>query len=384
MNGENAEMSPKEQSESRTVPGVLFLTLLVLIAVLAFLVVLILQSYSELQELLITAEQLQTIDLEGLELEQLRQEVLKLQLENTRGSSFWEILPSYATLLTAIVAIGGVLVTIWRQMSENKRQRDEDSRQRERDRQQREIESKRMLDEKFNSIIENLGGENQSIRVSAAVSIMTFLKPEYKDYYEQVYLILLANLKIEQPPEVNRLLIEGFEEAIQRKVEAGYEDEESGLDLTNTHLYRVNLNGLNLQYVDIAFADMRLARLINTNLYRVRGYKVNLENARCKNANFEEARMKGSNCNHTYFHEARLISARFEETSLVEAEFYQAQLQSAHFQDANLTGARFEKANLDDVYFNGAILDEVALRSIKKALNWQKAHFDEEVKAKLF
>ena len=58
-------------------------------------------------------------------------------------------------------------------------------------------------------------------------------------------------------------------------------------------------------------------------------------------------------------------------------------MQSAHLERANLSGAKFEQADLNDTFFRGASFNAQTLKNIIKAFNWQKAHFDEDVKAKL-
>src|SRR5437588_9016785 len=58
-----------------------------------------------------------------LEEEKLRQETIKLELENKALSSRWTLLLSYSTLATVLVAIVGLIATLWRQVSESSRER---------------------------------------------------------------------------------------------------------------------------------------------------------------------------------------------------------------------------------------------------------------------
>lgn len=309
------------------------------------------------------------MDREELEDEKLRQEIQNIQLENNNLMSPWQRVSSFATIVTIAVALIGTFTTIWKQFIE-----------RQKDREQREIESKRILDEKFSSIIKDLGSDNKSLKVSAIVSMMTFLRDEYSEYHEQVYLILLSNLKIKQDDECNRLLIQAFEKAIRiylNKIEEPGED--NFLDLKNTCLYHINLEGLNLAYTDLAFADLRHANLKRTNLNRIKGYKTNFENATFTGANMKEARLMNANLKNTHFHNVKLHSSNLKSSDLKKAQFYRAELQSVHFESADLQGARFEEANLKDTYFMGATISKDTIQSIKKAFNWQNAHFDEEV-----
>lgn len=318
-------------------------------------------------------DQLQSMNQQELQDEKLRQEILKLQIDNKKLNGFWELLPSYATFITTLVAIVGIIVTIWKQIG-----------QQEADRRQRENDSLRRLDEKFTSIVTNLGSESPAIQASAAVSIISFLKPEYKAFHDQVFMVLLANLKLQYSDALNKVLIEGFEKAIRIRLQSIQEkDEQFELDLSGSNLHRVDLSGLDLSQTDLGFAKLQGANLTNANLRRVRGWRVNLENARLSRANLEEARFRKAQFRGTQFHEARLVSADLKETDLTKAQFYRAEMQSAHLEKANLNGAKFEQADLNDAFFYGASLNAETLKSILKALNWQKAHFDDDVRAKL-
>ncbi|MCL5036847.1 MAG: pentapeptide repeat-containing protein [Chloroflexi bacterium] len=319
----------------------------------------------------------ESMNQQELQNEKTRHEIQKLQLENERSNSFWGILPSYATFITALVAIIGVIITIWKQIYEW-------SRQKELDRAQRELESKRRSDDKFSSVITSLGSDSPSIQASAAVSIMSFLKPEYKDFYDQVFLILLANLKIQQEDAVNRLLIKGFEKAIRFHLESAKEKgEQEGLDLSHMYLNRVDLSGLDLSNTDFGFARLRHANFDGANLYRARGIEADLKKGRLCRANFNEARFQKAQIPGAQFHGSNLVASDLKEANLFEAQFHQAKMQSAHLDGADLRRAKFEQADLNDTFFKGAKFDRVSLKSILNAINWQKAHFDGNIKAEL-
>jgi len=330
------------------------------------------QSFSTFPQIS-TSSAIQLLDKPALETEKLRQEVNKLMLENNRLNNAWHNLSSHAALLTAIVAVSGVFLTIWKQFDE-----------RQKDREQRELESRRHSDEIFNSIITNISSDNLSLQMSSAVSLFTFLKSEYYTFHEQVYLILVANLKLKLDPQVNDLLIKVFEKALRTRLSASQRTNQPlNWELSHTNLYRIDLSGLDLEGIDIGFANLRRANLKDANLFRIRGIEANLENARFSRSNLGEARLVKANLSGAQLNAANLVAANLKEAKLSEAQFYQAKMQGAHLEDAILTGARFEQANLNDTFFAGATFDQKALRSILKAVNWEKAHFDENVAAKL-
>lgn len=307
-----------------------------------------------------------------LEAEKLRQEVRQLTIENQDLASPWKKVSSYATIITVVVAVLGAFATIWKQISEGRQ-----------DREQRETDSRRRMDDKFTSIVKDLGSDNSSLQVSAAVSLMTFLREEYTSFHEQVYLVLLANLKVKHEVQLNRLLIQAFTKALKLRLEREPFTEAEPLDLTHTNLYRVDLSGLTLPNTDIAFADMQLANLREANLFRLKGYQVNLAKASLTRANLGEARLAEANLSNCHFHETNLVSATMKKAKLSGAEFFEAKLQAARLDEANVSGARFERCDISDTYFLGATIPDQTLKSIHKALNWEKAHFDEETRARL-
>ena len=331
-----------------------------------------------------TADNLQMMTKPNLEEEKLRQEIVKLQIENRNSNSLLELLVSNAGLLTALLAIIGAVITIWKQIEERSRQQKLDRQQRDKDRQQREAENLRRIDEKFTAIIKDLGSDSVPIQAGAAVSILTFLKPVYQTYYEQVFLIILANLKVkkDQREEATaELLLKGFEKAIRLLIDYKIKQRETvELDLSHADLKRVNLSKLDLINADLGFVDMPNVVLEEANLFRVKGYGANLKRARLSRANLNEARFKTAIFTDALFHEANLVAANMKETDLQRAQFYQAKLQSAHFENADLRGAQFKQADINDTFFKGALLDDQALKNILKAFNWNKAHFDDEIK----
>lgn len=318
-------------------------------------------------------DRLRSMSREQLQDEKLRQEVLKLELENDKRGSFFELLPSYATIVTTLIAVIGVFITIWRQTSE-----------RELDRQQREDDSLRRLDERFTSIVSDLGSESEAVQASAAVSIVTFLKPEYHVFHDQVYTVLLANLKIEHSQAVNRLLVRAFEKAVRIGLQPLRERGEGAeLDLARAHLDRIDLSSTDLSEADLGFTELRHANLTEAVLFRARGFGAQLEEARLSRANLNEARLREANLRGAQAHGANFVAADLKDTDLRKVQFHQAKMQAAHLDGAKLQGARFEQANLSDTYFLGADLDSGTLRSILRASKWQKAHFDPEIEAEL-
>lgn len=308
-----------------------------------------------------------------LQEQKLREEILNLRRER----SLLRIFPAYAGVLTALVGVGGLIFTALKHIDE-----------RAKDRLQREAESRRRLEESFATCTANLGAEGQARQASAAVTLLSFLKadPAYAAFHEQVFLLTLANLKIEHSEPVRRLLVRVFERAARRHIPALGDEERAGqLDLTRITLDGADLSGLDLSGADVAFASLRRANLSGeaTSLKRVRGYGTVLDDARLSRANLNEARLRRAHCWDAKFHEANLVAARLGEADLQGAEFYRAKMQGADLRGADLRGAKFKGANVADADFRGAELDDAAQRELVWT-NWRETgKLDPALKAKL-
>ena len=351
---------------------------LLLVAILTLLTLLLLNPPWEDTPVPDIQDRLSALSKSDLEVEKLRQETVKLELENRSAGSGWGLLLSYAPFLTAIVAVAGLFATVWKQISTSAQQRIQD-------RHEQALENQRRFDQNFTKVVENLGSASPALQASAAVSLATFLRPEYSRFHDQVYMVVLANLKIEHEQPVNDLLVNVFEQSIRLRLpSASQAARRYLLDLSRASLDRVDLSGLDLQEADLGYARMRGANLTGTNLFRCGGIAINLERARLTDANLEEARLREARCRGALFHRANLVSARLEEAQLIEAQFEDARLQGAHLQRAALQGARFWNADINDAFFADAMFDSAALKSIAKgAKNWRNAHFTAAVSEKL-
>jgi uncharacterized protein YjbI with pentapeptide repeats len=304
-----------------------------------------------------------------LEIEKLRLENEKLQQEIDSlqgGQSAWRIIPQYAVVATALVALLGFLYTAWAGIR------------------QREAENLRRFDERFDLAVTNLASSKPVLQVSAAASILSFSKPQYGRFHEQVLMVALNSLKIDHKPEVQRLLLRGFELASRQLLSNRSRPREqhpgnqglSVLDLTHAHLDRVDLSGLEFAEADIAHAELNHAVLRGTNLYRAQGYGVHLSRATLTDASLGEARLRKAQAQGAHFHRTRLMSSRLEEADLRSAQFQGAHLQSAHLNEADLRGANFHGSDVTDTYFVDAVFDDAALTTLMHAQHLDQAHLD--------
>ncbi|PWD98234.1 pentapeptide repeat-containing protein [Marinilabilia rubra] len=314
------------------------------------------------------------------QLEKIKQEVENLKSEN-QVKPIIKILPSFAGVLTALVAVVGVIISFFKYIKEKRIELE-----------QKKDETKLRLVTKFDSIINNLCAASNSVRAGAAVSLLTFLRPEYKNFHKQIYLILLANLKTELSNNINSLMLKTFEEAGRLKfkefrnpIKDKFPEENSlELDLTRMNMYRLDFNGMKgLSNVDFSFSKLQHANLVDCIFIRSKGFKTDFSYARLSRSNLLEGRFNESNFEGVQFHESNLISAKLKHTNLKNAEFQKAYLQDAILDGADIRGAKFEQADLNNAFFRKIKYNDADLLSIIRSKNWEKANFSEETKMKL-
>lgn len=348
-----------------------------------------------------------TVSSTALGEQKLRAEIAQLQAQTRKLDSDRSFLSEngavLVALLTGMVAVGGFFLTLWKQITEQARQRDADRKQREgeieqrkleleraqeareREREQREADSIRRFDERFTAILAELGAESEALQAGAAVSLLTFLRPEDKAFHRQVLLVTLANLKVAHSESVRRLLLNVFDQAVRLAPL-----EPNDRDLSEADLEGADLSELDLSGADLTRARLKGAKLENVKLRKAQGNEVDLTNARVcgPDADLHAIRFKklrGVNANFT---EANLSAAHLDGGNLRYARFQKAHLQAAHLAGADLRGAQFQQADLRDCYFTSkrygdALLDETALRSISGALTREGAHFAAEHEQRL-
>ena len=260
--------------------------------------------------------QIKKVEVDSLKIyqvEKLKQEIQQLKSENSSSSIVREM-PTYVGIVTALVALIGAFISYSKYLEE-----------RQSETEQKIQENKLHLEAKFDSVINNLGSPSHSIQASAAISLLTFLRPEYKEFHQQVYLILLANLKTDLPENINALLVKTFEKALRLNIDALQSQKSDKvnnnrssieLDLSRANLYRIDLHGLDLENVDLAFSNLRNANLDGCNLKRAKGFKTNLSGARLSRSNMTEGRFDQANFEDAQFHETNLISTKLKNTNL--------------------------------------------------------------------
>jgi len=312
-----------------------------------------------------------------VETDKLKAETDKLKAETDKLNSFRrDELPNIATFITTLVALFGIYFTAQKQIADNRANQE-----------QKDINKQHEIDESFRLITSNFGSDKAEVKAGAIVSILTFLDRKYERLHEQVYMIILVNLKIDSHPlSVKRLLVKGFEQALRVHLSSIKErDKRLKLDLSNTYLCNTDLSDLELNLAVLDEANLENANLTNTKmekakLYRIQGKGIKLERTDFTRACLKEAKLDKAKIVKTTFAEADMVSANLKTDKIENAIFNKASLQEARFEGVVFENCHFENANLNNTFFWGARLDDATQKSIIKALNWRQAKFDRETR----
>lgn len=162
-------------------------------------------------------------------------------------------------------------------------------------------------------------------------------------------------------------------------------------DLNSAILHQVDLTGAvlqgaNLEYAliadtilentDLSDAKLRLADLKSDNLRNAKLTSANLSLASLQSADMAGAILDKADIQEADLTDAILEHASLRKANLTHANLENASLQGADLSEADLTQANLAGANLEGANFQRAILKDV---DITKAINWQKAVFDDGV-----
>lgn len=289
--------------------------------------------------------------------------------------------PAYAAALAAVVGVGSLIVNA----SKN--------------RDDRRAASHHLLEERFAAAVGNLGAENGSLQISGVVALQFLARTNDAEMPYRAALVLISNSKIHHHESVRTVMVAALQEVLPATLSMSHR--RPLLNLARAQLPMLDLSRdlggesrtrgnrqrkyqqghgpIDLAEADIAFADLRGARLQHCVLRRSKGYKVQLRDAHLENADLREARLHKAQAQSACFDGANLVSTKLKRAVLDGASFRGAALQSAHFDRATLLGADFRGANVDDTFFLSARFDDRALLTLLRSRNLEPnrnpAHF---------
>jgi len=130
--------------------------------------------------------------------------------------------------------------------------------------------------------------------------------------------------------------------------------------IKNLNLSYMDLEGVEILGAKLSFVNFRYSNLRNSNFFRSDFFR----------ANFYKANLAFSNLKSAYLRKVNLMHSSLKEAFLKKANLKGSYLRKSYLKDANI----------EDADLRGAIFDP---EEIKKAKNWDKAIYDDEMKKKL-
>jgi uncharacterized protein YjbI with pentapeptide repeats len=222
----------------------------------------------------------------------------------------------------------------------------------------RQAEREKRGEEHFQSVVEELGSTNQVAQVGAAITVRTFLRPGYEQFYRQSFDLAVAHLRLrhvdadtaEPLDSLSQALITFFKESFP---------------LARQHVQ-------NMQQLDAASIQLDNAYLAGADLEQVW-----MPQSYLRQTVLSRAHLSGANLRKANLHKANLRKADFRKANLSGADLYGANLYGANLSDADLSGAnlngthlqgasQFEKTKLQNV--KGLTQEELETYKIKGAI----------------
>jgi uncharacterized protein YjbI with pentapeptide repeats len=268
----------------------------------------------------------------------------------------------------------------------------------------------RLITERFTRSIEQLGNQEETIRIGGIYALERIAKDSPRDGWTIMEVLSSfvrgkQNIKGQDLTQLSAIRTDAqaaLTAIARRKI--NLENEQQYLDLSSTNLREANLVGAKLGRVklnnsSLIQADLREAKLSEANLSHANLNNANLSQAQLDNVNLIQANLTNANLSAADLTQANLNKADLSDaildgsiltnaslgnTNLSGAILIGATLRGATLSKANLTKADLSGADLNSVNFSGANLNKADLRKtknlntiqIKQAQNWQLAIYD--------
>jgi hypothetical protein len=337
-----------------------------------------------------------------------KEQVRKLERDNDRSFNawLWNSSAALGTIGAALLAVAGVLATVlFNAQKDRKDRRDAEEKElrdrKEERRKEVEAQDKELRDraeERFKTAVTVLGDEKESVQISGAVLLRSFLhkedKKSYERYYTQIFDLAVAYLRLPRtsPPSedpdriphsredpnallpltpLRQALIVVFKEAFPLARDRLKEQapelvfHPQSLDASRIQLDKAYLADADLEQVWMPRAFLQEADLSGADLSRANLMGTNLIGAYLNGANLGEAKLNGASLNG-----AELRKADLRKADLRWADLRRAKLEGALLKDTILHRAAngLAEEQLETGKANGAIIDESTLSSLQSTV----------------
>src|SRR5712692_3285766 len=278
-----------------------------------------------------------------------------LQHENDWWWNYGAIILT-SVISTLTLALAGIFAVV-RYFNDRRDARAKQDEEQQRWLKDQESAREKRAEERFQAAVEGLSSQREEAKIGAAILLRIFLRPGYEQFYQQVFDLSVANLRLPRtstPSEhqdtplplttLSQALIVVFKEALplaRRQVSGSNPPLVRGiqsLDATGIQLDNAYLRGVDLKQVRMPEASLRKVNLKGATLSGADLFKAKL----C------EASLTGADLSNASLIRANLFKTWFRQADLSETDLSEADLTGANFNEANLSRAILNKVNLED------------------------------------
>src|SRR5712692_5366611 len=305
-----------------------------------------------------------------------------LQHENDWWWNYGAIILT-SVISTLTLALAGIFAVV-RYFNDRRDARAKQDEEQQRWLKDQESAREKRAEERFQAAVEGLSSQREEAKIGAAILLRIFLRPGYEQFYQQVFDLSVANLRLPRtstPSEhqdtplplttQSQALIVVFKEALplaRRQVSGSNPPLVRGiqsLDATGIQLDNAYLRGVDLKQVRMPEASLRKANLKGATLSGADLFKAKLCEASLTGVDLSNASLIRANLFKTWFRLADLTEADLTEADLTGANFSGANLTRANpeaalsLKDTDLRGVKgLTKEQLEACKAKGAIIDE--------------------------
>ena len=313
----------------------------------------------------------------ALNKEKLAQEVEQLKEQNAPDFLGW-LRTNASILLSTLVVVIGSLIALWRWLGDRrdeqaKRRVDQHSEQEKRAEEQqrwladRQAEREKRAEERFQAVVEGLGNEREEAKIGAAITLRTFLRPVYKQFYTQVFDLAVAHLRplsnSHSPEEdpgtplplttLRLALIDVFKQAFPLARDSNSSSKEGTLQSPDVTGVRLDQDGYPVypdivleQSLDASSIILDHAYLVGADLERIYMREGSLREVNLRDAKLSKAYLQWADLRGAYLRRVDLRGARLMRAYLIGSSPWEADLRGAACHQADFSGATLELTDL--------------------------------------
>jgi uncharacterized protein YjbI with pentapeptide repeats len=297
-------------------------------------------------------------------------EITKLEAETRKLDGDNSVLNRLIPLGAALVAAGGLLVSVRKAGQDRRDALDATEETRRKSDEER-------FDKRFETAVTKLASDSATEQRAGAVILSTLVEDRDGTNAKQAVALLLTLLRKGHQRDLNAIrTLGGTLSKLAR-------DTAEPLDLRQIDVAGLNLNGVELKGGDLAYSRFsdsafRGAGLEHSKAIDTSFKKVDLRDARFGKCRWFHVTLSDVQAEMGKWRGAELKFCRFETVDFTEVDLRDVTFDRSRFKDVT-----FERAKMQGASFRDVVLDDASIASLAKAIDWGEAELSPAVRAKV-